>query len=117
ELRTPVAVMSGALDILESRNQLNINDQATLLRVRRACDEMRDNIDILLKLSRNKQASQVHEIFDIKTVAQQVIDDLKISHAAGQRITLIEQTSFTASTDPIMVRLLLRNLMQNALQH
>src|SRR5690606_1477854 len=45
ELRTPVAVMSGALDILESRNQLNANDQATLRRVRRACDEMRDNID------------------------------------------------------------------------
>src|SRR5690606_1882219 len=39
ELRTPIAVMSGALDILESRNQLSSNDQATLARVRRACDE------------------------------------------------------------------------------
>ena len=117
ELRTPVAVMSGALDILESRNQLNVNDKATLMRVRRACDEMRDNIDILLKLARGKQSGHVHEIFDVGLVARQVIEDLKVSHNAGQRISLDEQTPFKANTDPIMVRLLLRNLMQNALQH
>src|SRR5690606_29868243 len=41
ELRTPIAVMSGAIDILEQRDQLTPNDQATLRRVRRSCDEMR----------------------------------------------------------------------------
>lgn len=117
ELRTPIAVMSGALDVLESRNQLNPNDQATLQRVRSACDEMRDNVNILLKLARREPAKQVQEMFDVRPVAQQVIDDLKISHHAGDRVTLQAQYPFTVNTDPVMVRMLLRNLIQNAVQH
>ncbi len=117
ELRTPIAVMSGALDVLESRNQLNPNDQATLQRVRSACDEMRDNVNILLKLARREPAKQVQEMFDVRPVAQQVIDDLKISHHAGDRVTLHAQYAFIVNTDPVMVRMLLRNLIQNAVQH
>lgn len=117
ELRTPIAVMSGALDILESRDQLNPNDRTTLMRVRRACDEMKDNVNILLKLARREPSDEVQETFDVRTIAQQVIDDLKISHHAGERVTLDAQSPFTANADPVMVRLLLRNLIQNALQH
>lgn len=117
ELRTPIAVMSGALDILESRDQLYSNDRATLKRVRRSCDEMRDNVDILLRLSRREPAHEVHEVFDVCPVAQQVIDDLKISHHAGDRVTLEAHYPLTVNTDPVMVRMLLRNLIQNAVQH
>ena len=117
ELRTPIAVMSGALDILESRNQLNLNDQATLQRVRSACDEMRDNVNSLLTLARREPAKQIQEVFDLRPVAQQVIDDLKISHHAGDRVTLQAQYPFTVNTDPVMIRMLLRNLIQNAVQH
>ncbi|NYT58771.1 HAMP domain-containing histidine kinase [Alcaligenaceae bacterium] len=117
ELRTPIAVMSGALDILEQRDQLTPNDRATLQRVRRACDEMRDNVNILLKLARREPDTQAQEMLDMQVAARQVIDDLKISHTAGERITLNVQSPFTAQTDPVMVRLLLRNLIQNALQH
>jgi signal transduction histidine kinase len=117
ELRTPIAVMSGALDILESRGQLYPNDRATLKRVRRSCDEMRDDVNILLKLSRREAAHQIQEVFDVCPVAQQVIDDLKISHHAGDRVTLDAQYPLTVKTDPVMVRMLLRNLIQNAVQH
>ncbi|WP_454692650.1 sensor histidine kinase [Achromobacter aloeverae] len=117
ELRTPIAVMSGAIDILEQRNQLTPNDQATLGRVRRSCDEMRDNVSILLKLARRASADQNQEVFDVDLVAQEVIEDLKISHHAGERVTLDAQSPLTINTDPIMVRMLLRNLIQNAVQH
>lgn len=117
ELRTPIAVMSGALDILESRNQLYPNDRTTLNRVRRSCDEMRDNVNILLKLARREPANQVHEVFDVCPVAQQVIDDLKISHHVDDRIRLEAQYSLTVTADLAMVRMLLRNLIQNAVQH
>ncbi|KAA0910339.1 HAMP domain-containing sensor histidine kinase [Pusillimonas sp. ANT_WB101] len=117
ELRTPIAVMSGALDILEVRDQLNPNDRATLTRVRRSCDEMRDNVDILLKLARREQGNQVREIFDIITTAQQVIDDLKVSLHAADRVTLDARGALTVNSDPTMVRMLLRNLIQNAIQH
>lgn len=117
ELRTPIAVMSGALDILELRDQLNPNDRATLERVRRSCDEMKDNVNILLKLARREPSADVREAFDVRAIAQEVIGDLEVSHIAGERVTLDAQSPVTANTDPVMVRLLLRNLIQNALQH
>ncbi|AEC21234.1 sensor histidine kinase, putative [Pusillimonas sp. T7-7] len=117
ELRTPIAVMSGALDILESRNQLNPNDQTTLKRIRKACDEMGDNINILLQLARRESSSQVQAVFDMYPVAQQVIHDLKVSHHIGDRVVLNEQSTLTVKADPVMVRMLLRNLVQNAAQH
>ncbi|MFC3340131.1 sensor histidine kinase [Paracandidimonas soli] len=117
ELRTPIAVMCGALDILELRNQLHPNDQATLKRVRRSCDEMRDNVNVLLRLARREPGDQTPEIVHVAPVIQQVIDDLKISHRAGDRVTLETESFLTVSTDPVMVRMLLRNLIQNALQH
>src|SRR5690606_14770328 len=117
ELRTPIAVMSGALDVLEQRNQLHPNDQATLRRLRRSCDEMRDNVNILLKLARRESGDQTREKFDLRPAAQQVIDDLKISHQAGERVALIADEAFWVNSDPVMVHMLLRNLIQNAVQH
>ncbi|NYT35349.1 HAMP domain-containing histidine kinase [Allopusillimonas soli] len=117
ELRTPIAVMSGALDIIELRDQLNPDDRATLARVRRACDEMRDNVNILLRLARREPGGHIEEVFDVRPAIQQVIDDLKISHQAGDRVILQCAAPLTVKTDPAMVRMLLRNLVQNALQH
>jgi signal transduction histidine kinase len=117
ELRTPIAVMSGALDVLEMRNQLSANDQATLLRIRRSCDEMRDNVNILLKLARREKTGPANETILVPAVLKQVIEDLKVSHHAGERITLDVRAPLQVRSDPGMVSMLLRNLVQNALQH
>lgn len=117
ELRTPIAVMSGALDVLELRNQLKPNDQATLNRVRSACDEMNDNVNVLLKLARHDPSELTQNVFDVRFIAQQIIDDLNQSHQAGDRVTLNAPTPLMVNTDPVMVRMLLRNLIQNAVQH
>lgn len=117
ELRTPIAVMSGALDIIESRGQLASNDRATLERVRRSCDEMRNNVDVLLKLARHESSDPLQETVDLQPAMRRVIDDLKVSHKAGDRITLDARSSPTVRADPIMVHMLLRNLVQNAVQH
>ncbi|MDN5843043.1 MAG: HAMP domain-containing histidine kinase [Alcaligenaceae bacterium] len=117
ELRTPIAVMSGALDIVEQRGRLSPNDQATLKRVRESCNEMRDNVNSLLMLARREAGTQTHETLDVAPLAQQVIEDLKISHHAGDRVTLTSHTDLWVDCDPTMLRMLLRNLIQNALQH
>ncbi|PLC54292.1 histidine kinase [Pollutimonas nitritireducens] len=117
ELRTPIAVMSGALDILELRDQLTPNDRTTLKRVRNACDEMSANVNVLLKLARRDSADQTNEVLDVASAVRQVVDDLKISHHAGDRMTLDIQFPLTVRADPVMARMVFRNLLQNAIQH
>lgn len=117
ELRTPIAVMSGALDIVESRDQLHPNDKITLERVRRACDEMRDNVNMLLQLARRNPKTQTSELLHLKQIINELIDDLKISHCTKDRISLEVRFPLTVTADPVMVRMLLRNLIQNAVQH
>lgn len=117
ELRTPIAVMSGALDILELRGQLHPNDRATVERARRACDEMRDNVDILLKLARRESGRHATETVDLRLAAQRVIDDLAFGHDMKNRVVLDAQAELTTAADPVMVHMLLRNLIQNAVQH
>ena len=117
ELRTPIAVMSGALDVLETRDRLNPDDRATLRRVRRSCDEMRDNVNILLKLARRESGDQARETLVLAPAVRRVIDDLKTSLHIGHRVILEEQGGLKVVTDPVMVHMLLRNLIQNAIQH
>lgn len=117
ELRTPIAVMSGALDIIESRGQLHPNDLTTLERMRASCNEMRDNVTVLLKLAHREPGSQTEEKIDLHAAIQRVIDDLNVSHAAGGRVLLDAGSGLTVRADPVMVHMLLRNLVQNAIQH
>ncbi len=118
ELRTPVAVMSGALDILEMRGQLKPNDLATVARMRNACTEMRSNVEVLLKLSRNQDdASPVREVISLTTLVEEVLDDLNNLFKVRARVRLNVMDRIMLSTDVVLVKMLLRNLIQNALQH
>lgn len=117
ELRTPIAVMSGALDVMELRDQLSDNDRATLRRIRQACDEMRDNVEILLKLARRDPGDPIRESIDVGAIAQKVLDDLAVGHKLEGRARLDMASTLLVEADPVMVGMLLRNLIQNAAQH
>ncbi|NLY64096.1 MAG: HAMP domain-containing histidine kinase [Alcaligenaceae bacterium] len=118
ELRTPVAVMSGALDILLMRKQLSANDMATVTRMRHACDEMRGNVEILLKLSRRQPGErQVREVIVLVELLEEVLTDLNSTFKVASRVSLrvVDQVLLRAESG--LVKMLLRNLIQNALQH
>jgi len=117
ELRTPIAVFSGALDILEARGQLAENDRTTLARARRACDEMRDNIHTLLALARRHGSPPVAAVCDVAQLVTQIVEDLQTHHPGAARLTVTRHAPLAVRSDPAMVRMLLRNLMQNAIEH
>ncbi len=117
ELRTPIAVVSGALDIVDRRNQLNEADRATVARIRQATSEMDANVNILLKLARRESPSEAKQAIALVTVAQQALDDLSSSHHVKSRVTLQATTPINVYADPVMVKMLMRNVIQNALQH
>lgn len=117
ELRTPIAVISGAMDVIEARGQLNADDAVTFKRIRQSCDEMRDNVETLLRLSRRDPEINPPPLIDLHSVLQEVMDDLKVSHDAANRLRLLVKSKTSVHADPTMVRMLLRNLIQNAIQH
>ncbi|WP_233582849.1 HAMP domain-containing sensor histidine kinase [Candidimonas sp. SYP-B2681] len=117
ELRTPIAVVSGALDIVEQRNQLNEADRATIARIRRATSEMDANVNILLKLARRETSPEAKQAVALVTVVQQAMDDLSSDYQVKTRVTLQATAPINVYADPVMVKMLLRNVIQNALQH
>lgn len=118
EFRTPLAVISGAIDILETRGTLNIQDQATLTRIRRATTEMQTNVNALLTLARKETTnSTTAQTVSLPSVIHQTIEDLSLNFAVGSRLNFIAHQPVDVHADPALVQMLLRNLLQNALQH
>lgn len=119
ELRTPLAVMNGALNVLEQRQSLSKADQKTLARLRRAMQTMREDSEVLLELARREASNDGITTILLKDVVQNTIDDLEQGHSeqAG-RITMFDHAQgLRVRTHPVLVRMLLRNLLQNALRH
>lgn len=118
ELRTPIAVISGALDVIEHRNQQQPNDKQTLLRIRRATTEMADNVDALLRLSRQDTQDTPTEHIDLNRTVQVIIQDTANFYDTANRVSVqAPSTSVCLFANPVLVKILLRNVIHNALQH
>ncbi len=117
ELRTPIAVISGALDVLEQRRQLAANDQATVARIRSACTEMEANVAMLLTLARRDPKQDKQQPVALLAAVHLALDNLDISHQAASRVTVSAHHPATVMADSVIVGMLLRNLIQNALLH
>ncbi|WP_323751893.1 HAMP domain-containing sensor histidine kinase [Marinobacter sp.] len=119
ELRTPLAVMSGALNVLEQRQTLSPADQNTLARIRRAMQTMRDDTEVLLELARSEASEIDARTIVLQEVVQNTVDDLEHSNPdhAGRITVHSSGHGLKVETHPALVRMLIRNLLQNALRH
>lgn len=118
ELRTPLAVISGALDVLEERNRLTPADRATVARIRRSTTEMQSNVKILLTLARRESTTTVvDDPVDIASEIGGVLDDLAVDFPVKARVQWQTLEPARVRGDAAMIRMLLRNLVHNALQH
>lgn len=120
ELRTPVAAISGALDVIE-KHAGNGNGAAqqerALQRIRGAADEMREQIDAILALSRARPA-ELPVVTPMDELCVGVIDDLAAAGLSVRRIELSPPFGPVAVTTlPVLAKMLVRNLVHNALQH
>ncbi|KAA8980350.1 HAMP domain-containing sensor histidine kinase [Halospina sp. K52047b] len=119
EFRTPLAVMTGALDILEQRKTLSDADRRTLARIRGATDDMHSDVDILLKLSRGHVDADEPCRLNLQHSIEEALEELESSqndyHARLRFVP--DDRAQTVTADPSLVRMLLRNLLLNALKH
>lgn len=119
ELRTPVAVIAGALDVLEQRGSLGDADRRTLARIRRATDEMRSDVDTLLKLARRGDPNPERGPVNLAHCVAEVVADVEACtpEARSRLAWTSPEPPVSVRADPALVRMLLRNLIQNAVRH
>ena len=117
ELKTPVSVILGALEVFESQHSITPSGQRVLNRIHTAAREMSDNIDVLLKLSRHDGGLSPQQI-QLGRITTQVLEDLSSQFEIESRVCHgAADVEHWVIADPILVKMLLRNLIQNALQH
>jgi signal transduction histidine kinase len=119
ELRSPLAVIAGALEIIEKRDQLTEEDKHTLARVRRASQSMQADIEVRLKLARGEMEPGAREPVNVERSIQDTLADLRSTRPEQAERLHFEpgKNSVVVTTDPSLMRMLIRNLVHNALTH
>lgn len=119
ELRTPIAVISGALDVIDQRRPGDTTNRRTLDRIRQAADKMQADVDTLLALAHHSTGRDQSKAIDLEQCAQRVVTELENSDAAY--VNRVKQARSDSPTtllaDQTLVHMLMRNLLQNALRH
>ncbi|MFI1224970.1 MULTISPECIES: sensor histidine kinase [unclassified Streptomyces] len=112
ELRTPVAVMRGSVEVAAGSPD---GLEAHLPRIRRAADRMADVVENLLTRGRLEAAVDVVRVEPLRLdqLVEEVCAELP---EAGRRLELRLQESVTAA-DAALVRVAVRNLLDNAVRH
>ena len=104
--------------MIEQRGGIKAAEKGPFIRMRRAVDEMAANIDVILKLTRRKSLVERREPVGLVDLMNEVKDDL-IRHtpSAADRVRVTVVDWPRVNEDPALIKMLLRNLVQNAVQH
>lgn len=117
ELRTPVTVMSGALELLE-RSDLSNGNARAVARIKRATNDMRTTIEMFLCLSRETDDAHHYEHFSVAPVVEQAIDQHRhLLVNKNIRVELELSTSPELFGYPQAFAIAVNNLVRNAFEY
>jgi signal transduction histidine kinase len=118
ELRTPVTVIAGAVELLEARPDAGEPSLARPLhRLRRATAAMEETIEIFLLLAREDAVNTTGPPVSLRAVAEDVVDQLH--HLIGDLPVVVEvdmAPEVHVTADERVLSIVLGNLVRNALQ-
>ena len=117
DLRAPLRAISGFSDmaLAESGAELSPAAREHLDRVIAAARKMSRLIDALLGLSRIARKEIRIQPVDLSAGASEVLRELMV-HQAGREVDVIVASGVRAQGDPDLLRVVLRNLLENALK-
>jgi signal transduction histidine kinase len=117
ELRTPITVISGALELLE-QSDLSASDVEVLDRVRRATHDMRTTIELFLCLSRETDDGLYEEQFPVAPLVSRAIDQqryLLIGKSVDVVVDGLAEPSIFGHSQAFSI--VVSNLVRNAFEH
>jgi PAS domain S-box-containing protein len=122
ELRTPIHIIMGYVELLQDQTFGPLNDDQThtLQRINHSTKELLDLINTILDLSRlqSRQGLTVQQQVDISSLFADLETDVR-QLAPHSSVTIdwrLHRDLPTLRTDPIKLRMILKNLLTNALK-
>lgn len=114
EFRTPVAVISGAVDVL-AKQGLPAQANGPLQRIRGTVDNLTETMSALLYLSREPDVNAKVETTRVDLTLQELMQDHEHLLAfKPARFVLVECVSLSVNAPEAMVRIVIANLLRNA---
>ena len=120
ELRTPLAVIQGATEVLAEQQNLPPAVQRVTARLERATREMREFIEALLFLSR-EESGHIREQArcELAGIVTQLVEDYARLAAVktGLTLSLTPAPELWLDTPPALPTIVISNLLRNAVEH
>ncbi|MGE5181072.1 MAG: sensor histidine kinase, partial [Acidobacteriota bacterium] len=119
ELRTPLAVIQGATDVLAEQNDLPRAAQRATARLERAAREMLEFIEALLFLSREDRSDGFGEAScDVAAIARDLAEDYR-RLAEGKPVEICANAAepLVLGVPPALPAIVIGNLLRNAVEH
>ncbi|MFM8356003.1 MAG: sensor histidine kinase [Gammaproteobacteria bacterium] len=115
ELRTPVAVLKGSLDLLEDRADRPLPERNALRRMRQTVDDMEALLETLLMLARESEIELPRDAVLVNDLVARQVELLQATAArGGNRLGLHEDGEFRVRAPPKVVEIVIGNLLRNA---
>ena len=117
ELRTPITVITGALELLE-QSDLSKTDVQVIDRVRRATLEMKTTIEMFLCLARETDDGLYDEEFLVMPLVNQAIEQQRyLLNGKRVDVEINDQSKSIAYGHPQAFSIAVNNLVRNAFEH
>jgi signal transduction histidine kinase len=118
ELRTPVAVFKGSLDLMEQNGDRPQHDLKALARMRKTVEDMEALLETLLLLAREEELAAPAEPVLVNEVVSNQLDTLRFLAERGCNQTqLAEETELRIRVPRKVLEIVLSNLIRNALTY
>lgn len=117
ELRTPITVIMGALELLEE-SDLSASDRKVVDRVKRATFEMKATIDMFLCLARETDSGLYNEQFLVAPLVSQAIDQQRhLLNGKSVDLDIDDPAKPIVCGHPQAFSIAVNNLVRNAFEH
>jgi PAS domain S-box-containing protein len=120
EFRTPLTTILSSASLIAEYNQPGQEEKKLkhVARIKSAVNNLNDILSDFLSISKLEEGKVQFELvqFDVRTLAQEVVNDLKVTINAGQNLEYSHKGETMVFSDPKLLRNILINLCSNAIK-
>ena len=117
ELRTPIAVIKGAIELFNKQHLTHENAEL-IQRIQTAVVQMEQTVSTLLALAREEgESSKAESVLILPLVEQTIIQNAYLLEGKSVEVKVDIPASVTVRTTPGILQILLSNLISNAFQY